>query len=132
MDIFDPLRHKQVAATPEEQVRQWMIGELGNIFRVPLHMMNSEVAFSYGGKRYRADILIFDRSGAPLAVVECKRPGIDIGEKVADQANRYNLALSVRFVILTNGNNTYIYGRKGENFVPMDHIPSYEEMLCLH
>ena len=130
MDIFDPLRHKQVTATPEEQVRQWMIGELGNVFQVPLHMMNSEVGFTYGGKRYRPDILIFDRDGSPLAVVECKRPDVPVDARVAGQVNRYNLVLSVRYVILTNGNYTYIYRREGEVFAPMDHIPTYEEMIC--
>lgn len=129
MTLFDPLRHKQVPATPEEQVRQWFIGELGNTFRVPLHMMNSEVGFRYGGKQYRADILIFDRNLNPLAVVECKRPQVPLDEAVADQLNRYNLVLCVRYLILTNGNNTYIYTRNGNTFKALDHIPSYEEML---
>ena len=94
-------------------------------------MMNSEVGFKYGGKQYRADILVFDRSGLPLAVVECKRPDVPLDAKVADQVSRYNLVLSVRCVILTNGNNTYIYARKGESFAALDHIPDYDEMLCL-
>lgn len=130
MMLYDPLRHKQVADTPEERVRQWFIGELGNTFRVPSHMMNSEVGFNFGGKRYRADILVFDRNAKPLAVVECKRPDVTLDSRVADQVSRYNLVLSVRFVILTNGNNTYIYARKGESFVALDHIPDYDEMLC--
>lgn len=130
MALYDPLRHKQVADTPEERVRQWFIGELGNSFRVPSHMMKSEVGFKYGNKQYRADILVFDREGMPLAVVECKRPDVQLDTRVADQVSRYNLVLSVRYIILTNGNNTYIYARKGESFTALDHIPVYDEMLC--
>ncbi|MCQ2170771.1 MAG: type I restriction enzyme HsdR N-terminal domain-containing protein [Bacteroidales bacterium] len=130
MELYDPLRHKTVPATPEEKVRQWFIGELGNTFRVPLSMMNSEVAFNYGNKSYRADILIFDRGGRPLATVECKRPDVQLDSAVVEQAMRYNIVLNVRFLILTNGNNTYIYTLKEGKFVPMDHIPLYEEMLC--
>ena len=40
--IWDPLRKKEVALTPEERVRQWCIGVLNNSFGVPLHMMMSE------------------------------------------------------------------------------------------
>lgn len=130
MELYDPLRHKTVPATPEEKVRQWFIGELGNTFQVPLCMMNSEVAFTYGSKTYRADILIFDRSGKPLATVECKRPDVELDAAVVEQAMRYNIVLNVRFLILTNGNNTYIYALKEGRFTPVDHIPLYEEMLC--
>ena len=131
MELFDPLRHKRVPATLEERVRQWFIGELGNTFQVPLSMMNSEVSFTYGQKNYRADILVFDRSGKPLATVECKRPEVALDAAVIEQAMRYNIVLNVRFLILTNGKSTYIYILKEGKFVPMDHIPSYEQMLCL-
>ena len=54
--IWDPLRRKEVAATPEEQVRQWFIAAvLRDTVKVPMHMMMSEVGFRYGNKQYRAD-----------------------------------------------------------------------------
>lgn len=128
--IWDPLRRKNVALTPEEQVRQWFIGVLRDSFKVPLHMMGSEVSFEFGNKPYRADIVVFSRSGSPLAVVECKRPEVKIDEKVVRQAMRYNAVLDVKFIFLTNGNNTYLYGREGETFVPLSSVPTFEEMLC--
>lgn len=128
--MYDPLRHREVPQTPEEQVRQWFISLLRDTARVPAHLMMSEVGFEYGSKQYRADILVYDRQGAPLAVVECKRPEVVINEEVARQALRYDAVLSVRFIFLSNGKNTYIYTRKGDGFVPMNHLPEYEEMLC--
>ena len=56
--LWDPLRRKEVAATPEERVRQWFIVQLRDVFKVPMHMMMSECALMFGGKRYRADILV--------------------------------------------------------------------------
>lgn len=127
--IWDPLRRKEVAATPEERVRQWFIMQLRDIFKVPMHMMMSECALKFGGKRYRADILVYDRSGSPLAVVECKQPSVELTSAVAEQAMRYNAVLGVSFLILTNGNLTYLYRLDGGRFVPCESIPVYEEML---
>ena len=39
--IWDPLRKKNVAATPEERVRQWFITQLRDRFKVPVTMMMS-------------------------------------------------------------------------------------------
>lgn len=127
--LYDPLRRKYVSASPEEEVRQWFIIQLRDCFKVPLSLMTSETGFLFGGKRYRADILVFDRSGKPLAVVECKRPEVKIDIDVSEQALRYNSVLGVNFIILTNGNKTYIYALKNGSFVPCERMPDYEEML---
>ncbi|MBP5625744.1 MAG: type I restriction enzyme HsdR N-terminal domain-containing protein [Bacteroidales bacterium] len=128
--IWDPLRRKEVAATPEERVRQWFIIQLRDTFGVPEHMMNSEVGFKFGAKPWRADILVYDRAGKPLAVVECKRPDVALDAHVIEQAMRYNSVLGVRYLFVTNGNLTYLYTLEGDTFVPLDRIPTFEEMLC--
>lgn len=128
--VWDPLRRKEVTATPEEQVRQWFIVQLRDIFKVPMHMMMSEVAMRFGDKLYRADILVYDRDLKPLVVVECKRPSVPIDASVIEQSMRYNSVLGVHFIILTNGNLTYLYKLKDGIFIPCDTIPDYKEMLC--
>ena len=128
--IWDPLRKKEVTATPEEQVRQWFIMQLRDTFGVPEHMMMSEVGFKFGRKPYRADIVVYGRDAAPLAVVECKRPEVALTPAVLEQAMRYNSVLGVRFLVVTNGKKTYLYRLEGETFVPCETFPSYEEMLC--
>lgn len=130
MNLYDPLRHREVPGTPEEIVRQWFIGCLRESFRVPEHMMMSEVGFNSGNKKYRADILIYDRECRPLAVVECKRPEVVIDSTVVEQALRYNIVLDVHYIILTNGKNTYLYKRNGTGYEPLSEIPDYETMLC--
>lgn len=128
--IWDPLRKKEVALTPEERVRQWFIGVLSDIMSVPRHMMMSETGFRLGGKQFRADILVYDRSASPLMVVECKRPDVDLTDEVLAQAVRYNMVLNVKYMVITNGNRTCIFERNGTGYAHMDHIPKYEEMIC--
>ena len=129
MKIWDPLRKKDVALTPEEKVRQWFIGVLRDSMKVPEHMMMSEAGFKLGDKQFRADILVYDRQARPLLVVECKRPEVVIDQEVLDQAVRYNMVLNVKYMIITNGTKTYIC-RKGETgYGFIDYVPDYEQML---
>ena len=128
--VWDPLRKKEVALTPEERVRQWCIGVLVGQMQVPMHLMMSEAGFKLGGKQFRADIIVYDRNVQPLMVVECKRPEVELTQDVLDQAIRYNMVLDVRYMIITNGTRTFICRRQGEGFTFMDTVPTYNEMVC--
>ena len=128
--IWDPLRKKEVALTPEERVRQWFIGVLSQQMQVPMHMMMSEVGFKLGEKQFRADLLVYDRSTQPLVVVECKRPEVELSSEVLDQVIRYNMVLNVRYIVITNGVKTFICRRQGEGYAFIDSVPKYNEMLC--
>ena len=131
--IWDPLRRKHVARTPEENVRQWIIGFLNREMHVPMHMMMSEASIMLGRKKYRTDVLIYDRNASPLAVVECKRPEVRLDNSVLEQAVRYNMVLNVRYIMITNGYSTCIFKRRedgdGMSYSIMEHAPLYEEML---
>ena len=132
--IWDPLRKKNVALTPEEKVRQWCIGVLSNELGVPLHMMMSEAGFKLGDKQFRADILVYDRQARPLVVVECKRPEVELNAEVLDQAVRYNMVLNVAYMIITNGRQTFACrrgmtdGKVQYSFI--EKVPAYNEMIC--
>ena len=127
--IFDPLRHKDVPLTPEERVRQWFIEQLRGA-GVPQHQMMSEVALEYGaGKKWRADIVVYGRGGVPMAIVECKRPDVEVTREVLEQALRYNAVLQVPYLFLTNGRLTYICRKTEDGYEFLDKAPVYEEML---
>ena len=128
--IWDPLRKKEVALTPEEEVRQWCIRVLAEKMKVPPGLMMSEAGFKLGGKQFRADILVYDRAARPVMVVECKRPEVELTQEVLDQAIRYNLALDLRYLIITNGTRTMICRKQGGGFVLSDKVPDYNEMIC--
>ena len=127
--IWDPLRKKEVALTPEEQVRQWCIGVLNRQCEVPLHMMMSEAGLKLGDKQFRADILVYDRTARPLMIVECKRPQVELTREVLDQAVRYNMVLDVKYMIIPTGTKTYLCGKEGNRYVFLTSIPVYNEML---
>ena len=126
--IWDPLRKKEVARTPEEVVRQWFIQRLNENLQVPMHMMMSEAGLKLGGKQYRADILVYDRSLKPLVIVECKRPEVELTQEVLDQAIRYNMVLDVKYIIITNGTKTYICGKQDGRYAFLNSFPTYNEM----
>ena len=127
--IWDPLRKKEVALTPEEKVRQWCIDVLSRQCKVPLHMMMSETGFKLGGKQFRADLVVYDRQARPVAVIECKRPEVELDKEVLDQAIRYNMVLNVKYILITNGVKTYICRKGIERYEFIDYVPDYNEMI---
>ena len=128
--VWDPLRKKSVRLTPEEEVRQWFISVLHEGMKVPEHMMMSEVSLTWNGLDYRADIVVYDREAHPLLVVECKRPEVELTQEVVDQAIRYNNALDVRYIVITNGLKTFMFERGSDGFVFVEKAPLWEDMLC--
>ena len=131
--IWDPLRKKYVALTPEESVRQWFINQLNQVMQVPIHMMMSEVSLNLGLKKFRADIIIYDKCLKPLVVVECKKPEVNLNNKVLEQTIAYNLVLDVRYIIITNGRKTFICEKSSsseKSYEFLQAYPSYEQMLA--
>ena len=128
-EIWDPLRKKSVACTPEEEVRQWFISAvLHEGMGVPEHMMMSEVSLSFNNMDRRADIVVYSRSGKPAMIVECKRPEVELGQETVDQALRYNKVLDVGFIAITNGRKTFIFRRNGEGYEFMEKAPTWEDI----
>ena len=129
--VWDPLRKKPVALTPEEKVRQWFIGVLRDRLKVPMHMMMSEVSMKFGRKPFRADILVYSRDTSPLMVVECKREDVTIDRGVLEQALKYNLVLGAKYIVITNGSRTFGFqatGDEAEPFRQMNSFPDWETM----
>ena len=124
-EIYDPLRRKWVARTPEEEVRQAVIAWLRDAKGVPVGLMESEYDFIYNRRHYRADILVFDRQLQPLLLVECKAPLVRLDAKVVEQVVRYTRVLAVRYVLVTNGSESHLLGRlpDGNGFQALSEIP---------
>lgn len=105
--IFDPIRKKFVALTPEEWVRQHVIKFLTIDLNYPKSLMNVEREIQVLGMRKRYDIVIFNPDGSIYLIVECKAPSVQISQHTFDQIARYNLALDATFLMVTNGLNHY-------------------------
>lgn len=105
--VFDPLREKYVALTPEEEVRQAFIGFLIGKRGWPKSLLMSETEVRTGEVRLRCDIVGYDKTLAPRLIVECKAPGVKITTAVFEQIWKYALILKVRWLVVTNGVKTY-------------------------
>jgi hypothetical protein len=102
-EIFDVLRKKYVALTPEEWVRQHAINFLIYEKKFPAVLLASEVELNVIRTKKRCDILAYERSGQPFLIVECKAPEVKITQEVFEQIARYNIPLKVKYLMVTNG-----------------------------
>ena len=128
--LFDPLRRKYVALTPEEWVRQHFVHFLVHQKKYPAGLLANEVELHVGDKRLRADTLLYNKDLQPQMIIEYKAPHIALSQQVFDQVSAYNLLLHVDYLIVSNGlqhiccqmdytNHTYRFLRD---------IPDYEQL----
>lgn len=129
--VFDPLRHKYVALTPEEFVRQHFTAFLIAHRGFPAGLMANEIGITLNGTSRRCDTVVFDRSGKPLMIVEYKAPTVAISQRTFDQIVRYNMVLHARYLIVSNGLHHYCcridYSTRKYEFMP--DIPAYSDLM---
>lgn len=105
--IFDPIRLKNVALTPEEWVRQHFVNYLLTEKQYPKNLIGNEVAISLNSLSKRCDTVVYNCFLEPLAIIEYKAPTIPITQEVLEQIARYNITLRVKYLILSNGLKHY-------------------------
>lgn len=126
--VFDPLRRRFVALTPEEEVRQKVLYLLVEQLHVPAGLIAVEYSVKVNGMDKRCDAVVFGKEGSPLMIVECKAPSVRLTDKVLDQAVRYHSALKPRYLMLYNGKTCYCFKVEGGVLLAMDSLPNYEKM----
>ena len=104
--IFDLLRKKWIALTPEEWVRQNFVQYLLQVKNYPSTLIAIEKEIRLGELRKRFDILIYDTHHQPWMMIECKAGIIKLDEKVLEQILRYNISVPVNYLIVTNGSES--------------------------
>ncbi|MCP4882997.1 MAG: type I restriction enzyme HsdR N-terminal domain-containing protein [Flavobacteriales bacterium] len=105
--IFDKIRKKDLVLTEEEWVRQNFISYLHVEKKYPLSLIAVEKQCKVNNTIKRTDILVFNKTGSPHIIVECKAPQVKINQDTFDQIARYNMELNADFLILTNGLEHY-------------------------
>lgn len=127
-EIFDFIRKKWVALTPEEQVRQYFLHFLTEERNIAASHIAVERKIDVNGLPQRFDILIFSSDGKPAMVVECKQPSVPLTQSVAEQAARYNKTLKAPFVAITNGLSSLFFKIDFENekVVSLDDFPEIQ------
>ncbi len=126
--IFDKIRKKYIALTPEEWVRQHFIMYLTDHLGYPSSLMAIEAKVNINGLSQRADIVVYNTQRKPILVVECKAPGVKISQAVFDQVVRYNSQLQTQCVVVTNGLQHYCAAIKnnGSDYQFLKEVPVYQ------
>jgi hypothetical protein len=129
--IFDRVRKKYVALTPEEWVRQHLIHYIITEKQYPAMLISVETPLKYANMDKRSDVLVHDRNGQSLMLAECKAPEIAITQKVFEQIAIYNFTIQAPCLMVTNGLQHYCLAAATESSPArfLDEIPGYEELL---
>lgn len=113
--VFDAVRKKYLVLTSEEWVRQHFIYYLNTEKKYPLGLMGIEKIVKYNGQSTRADIILYNNTGKPNMIVECKAPEVKITQDTFDQIAKYNFKLKVNFLVVTNGMQHFCCAMDYEN-----------------
>ncbi len=146
--VYDRLRGKFVALTPEEWVRQHFVEFLVCDRGYPQGLLANEVSLSLNTTRRRCDTVMFypaanspsiSEDGAdraftlgnlrPMVIVEYKSPEIEITQKVFDQIARYNLVMRAPVLIVSNGLRHFCCLTHRSAYVFLREIPAYGSLL---
>ena len=128
--IFDFLRRKYVALTPEEWVRQHFVHYLVETKGYPKNLLANEVELKVGDKKLRCDTLLYKGDLQPRMIIEYKAPTIPLQQKTFDQISVYNLLLKVDYLVISNGLQHYCcqmdYAQ--QRYVFLEQLPDYEKL----
>jgi hypothetical protein len=125
--IFDQIRKKYLVLTPEEWVRQHLIHFLIEVKKYPGSLMKLEGGLKLNNLQKRSDILLFNKNGKKIILVECKAPAVKITQDTFDQIARYNFVHKVEWLLVSNGIEHFCcridYDKKTYSFV--EELPDY-------
>ncbi len=130
MQVFDRLRKKFVALTPEEWVRQHLVWYLIEELKYPEGLIKLEHSFTVNNNNVRSDLVVFSRDANPILLAECKAPNIKIGNNTLQQAGRYNIVTKTKYLLVTNGilNICCIIDYKTGKITFIKEIPDYQSL----
>lgn len=123
MYIWDVIRKKNVVLTPEEWVRQHIIHLLLSHYEYPKSLFRLESGLIYNKLEKRSDILVYDRSGTPFLLIECKAADVKIDQSVLEQVTRYNKIVKAPYISLTNGFKTFCFELQGSQTTQLPYFP---------
>lgn len=128
--IFDIIRKKYVALTPEEWVRQHLINFFIIHLGYPRSLISVESGVQYNQLAKRTDIVVYSREGKPLLLAECKSFKVNLSDRVFEQSSIYNSSLRAPYLIISNGLVHYCcrMDYQAPSYTFLEQVPSYQDM----
>ena len=129
--IFDEIRRRFVQLTPEEWVRQHLVKYLIDVKGYPQSLIAVEKGFRQNRLKHRYDLLVYQRTGVPLMIIECKAPAVEINQHAFDQAGRYNISHKAPYLLISNGRKHYCcrVNLLTRQYEFLNEIPEFEQLL---
>jgi predicted type IV restriction endonuclease len=129
--IFDVIRRRYVALTPEEWVRQHFVHYLIAHKGFPQTLMANEVHLNLNGTKKRCDTVLYGRDLSARMIIEYKAPHIEITQQAFDQITRYNMVLKVDYLVVSNGMQHYccLMDYDNQRYTFLEDIPDYGSLL---
>ena len=126
--IYDPIRNRYFVLTPEEFVRQIFLVHLIEVMKYPKSLIQVEKVILVNTLRKRFDVLIFDKGGNALMLIECKNTNIVLNNSVLEQTVNYNLSLKVPYLVITNGLSTSAFkiNFKSSSWIALEELPDWQ------
>ena len=121
--IFDEFRKRWISLTPEEWVRQNFLQYLTQTKKYPASLIAIEKEIKLGELKKRFDILVYDAETKPWMIVECKEMNVALDKTVLEQGLRYNIALNVPYLVITNGMYCMAFNLKDNEVLEIDSLP---------
>ena len=129
--VFDFLRKRFVALTPEEWVRQQFTHFLVEHKGYPAIFIGNAITLTEGRLTHRCDSVVFNKSAEPVMIIEYKAPTVKITQKVFEQICSYNIALHAPYLTVSNGLQSYCcrIDKEANTYEFLKDIPAYGELL---
>ncbi|MEP7258213.1 MAG: type I restriction enzyme HsdR N-terminal domain-containing protein [Flavitalea sp.] len=123
--IFDEIRKTWLRLTPEEWVRQNFVQYLLQVKKYPSSLLALEKRIQVGEMSKRFDILIYDAGHHPWMMIECKSMEVVLREDALRQALRYNMAIPVPYLVITNGIYCMAFHKNDNGLESIAELPEF-------
>ena len=123
--IFDEKRKQWVVLTPEEWVRQNTYQWLVQLLKYPQEMIAVEKEIKLFDLAKRFDMLVYDNNVQPWMMIECKAQSVPITQKTLMQVLRYNIAVPVPYLLITNGLQVRAFRKIEGKLEELDVMPEW-------
>jgi hypothetical protein len=116
------VRHTSIKITPEEKVRQLLLGKMIGELGFPKGLLSVER--KVGTRRY--DVVCHTPDGTPLLLVECKATSLH--DEAMQQAQGYNSELKAPFICLVCETAIKTFWQEKKGLVAVPFLPTYKEL----
>jgi len=124
------VRNRLLLLSPEEWVRQHVLHVLIHELAYPKGKISVEKTIEVNSLTKRFDILVYNNANKPSLLVECKAAHIAVNQETLNQIGRYNVALSAKYLLVTNWDKWIVaeVDKEKGSFSFLEKLPSYDNL----